>query len=103
MIIRLLTDLIILLIAPFLMAGVIKKTKAFWGGRKGPSVFQPLYDFIKLLKKDFVISSTTSHVFKLSPIIMIVSVMFASMFIPLASGETIFNISGGLILLILWG
>lgn len=98
MILRLLTDLIILLFAPFLMAGVIKKTKAFWGGRKGPSFFQPLYDFIKLLKKDFVISRTTSQVFKLAPIIMIVSVLFSSMFIPLASGETIFNVSGGLIL-----
>ena len=53
-------NLIILLFVPFLMAGVIKKTKSFWGGRKGPSVLQPLYDFVKLIKKDFVISKTTS-------------------------------------------
>ena len=33
-----LLNLIILLFVPFLMAGVIKKTKSFWGGRKGPSV-----------------------------------------------------------------
>ena len=44
-------NLIFLLILPFLMQGVIKKTKAFWGGRKGASVVQPLYDFIKLIKK----------------------------------------------------
>ena len=98
MILRLIADIIILLFAPFFMAGVIKKTKAFWSGRKGPSVLQPLYDFVKLLKKDFVISQTTSGVFKIAPIVMIVSVFFASMFIPLATGESLVNISGGLII-----
>lgn len=92
-----LLDIIILLFVPFLMAGIIKKTKAFWGGRKGPSVLQPFYDFIKLLKKDFVISKTTSHIFKIAPVVMIVSVLFASLFIPLASGSSLINISGGLI------
>ncbi|MCM1338287.1 MAG: NADH-quinone oxidoreductase subunit H [Muribaculaceae bacterium] len=80
------------------MAGIIKKTKAFWGGRKGPSILQPLYDFIKLLKKEFVISSTTSQVFRLAPLVMIISVLFASMFIPLASGESLINIGGGLLI-----
>lgn len=93
-----LLDLIILLIAPFLMLGVIKKTKAFWGGRKGAPVLQPLYDFIKLMKKDFVISLTTSGIFKISPIIMLISVLFASMFVPLGSGCALANISGGLII-----
>lgn len=98
MILEALIDIIILLLAPFLMAGIIKKTKAFWGGRKGSSIFQPLYDFIKLLKKDFVISKTTSQVFNIAPVIMIVSVIFASMFIPLASGQAVFNVTGGLII-----
>jgi len=49
----LILNLLILLFVPFLMAGVIKKTKAFWGGRQGASVLQPFYDFKKLLKKDF--------------------------------------------------
>ena len=91
-------NLIILLIVPFLMAGVIKKTKAFWGGRKGASVFQPLYDFIKLMKKDFVISKTTSTVFKIAPVIQIASVLFAAMFVPLAYGSAFLNVSAGLII-----
>ena len=41
-------NLIIVLFLPFLMLGVIKKTKAFWGGRYGASIFQPLYDFMVL-------------------------------------------------------
>ncbi len=91
-------NLIILLIVPFLMAGVIKKTKAFWGGRKGASIFQPLYDFIKLMKKDFVISKTTSTVFKIAPIVQIASVLFASMFVPLACGNALINVTAGIVI-----
>ena len=91
-------NLIILLFVPFLMAGVIKPTKTFWQGKKGPSVFQPLYDFIRLMKKDFVISNTTSCVFKIAPIVSIVTVLFAAMLVPLASGKTLINIPAGLII-----
>lgn len=90
-------NIIILLIAPFFMMGLIKKTKSFWGGRKGPSIVQPLFDFIKLLKKDFIISETTSTIFRITPIISIATVLFASLFIPLATGSAIINIPVGLI------
>lgn len=96
MLIKLL-NLIILLFVPFLMMGIIKKTKAFWVGKKGASVFQPLYDFIRLMKKDFVISTTTSEVFRVAPIINLAAVIFAALFAPLASGQAIINIPAGLI------
>ena len=90
-------NLIILLVVPFLMIGIIRKTKAFWGGRKGASVFQPLYDFVKLMKKDFVISKTTSVVFRIAPVIAISTVLFAALFVPMASGSALINIPAGLI------
>ena len=85
-------NLIITLIAPFFMIGIIKKTKAFWSGRKGVSVFQPLWDFVKLIKKDAVYSKTTSWVFKFAPIVTFASVVFASLFVPLINGEAIINL-----------
>ncbi len=91
-------NLITILIIPFLMIGTIKKTKAFWGGRKGPSVWQPLYDFIKLLKKGFVISNTTSFIFKIAPIISICTIFSAALFVPLANGQAFINIEAGFIL-----
>ena len=91
-------NLIILLFVPFLMIGIIKKTKAFWSGRKGASILQPLYDFIRLMKKDFVISTTTSEVFQIAPIVNIAAVVFAALFVPLASGEAIINVPAGLII-----
>lgn len=96
MLIKLL-NLIILLFVPFLMMGIIKKTKTFWVGKKGASVFQPLYDFIRLMKKDFVISTTTSEVFRVAPVINLAAVIFAALFAPLASGQAIINIPAGLI------
>ena len=91
-------DIIILLLAPFLMMGLINKTKAFWAGRKGASIFQPMFDFIKLMKKDFVVSKTTSCVFRIAPIITFVTVIFASLFIPLATGSAVLNVSAGFII-----
>lgn len=92
-----LLNFIILLFVPFVMMGIIKKTKTFWAGKKGPSIFQPLYDFIRLIKKDFVISNTTSVVFRIAPIITFSTVLFASLFVPLASGSALINIPAGLI------
>ena len=93
-----LLNLIILLFVPFLMMGVIKKTKAFWAGRKGVSLFQPLYDFIRLMKKEFVISRTTSVVFKIAPVVTISSVLAASLFVPMATGTALINIQAGIII-----
>ncbi len=85
-------NIFILLFLPFLMIGVIKKTKAFWSGRKGVNLLQPLWDFIRLIKKDAVYSKTTSWVFRLAPIIGFATVIFASLFVPMANGEAIINL-----------
>lgn len=85
-------NILILLILPFIMLGVIKKTKAFWSGRKGINILQPFWDFIKLMRKDAVYSKTTSWVFKFAPIVGLASVIFASLFVPLANGDAIINI-----------
>ena len=87
-----LINILILLIFPFFIIGIIKNTKAFWAGRKGVSILQPLYDFLRLLNKDAVYSKTTSWVFKITPIIMFSSVIFVALFVPLSTGEPIINI-----------
>lgn len=93
-----LLNLIILLLAPFFTIGIIKKTKAFWSGRKGVSIFQPLYDFVRLFKKGYVISETTSWIFWLSPIITFATVIFAGLFVPMIQGNSIITIEGGFVI-----
>lgn len=85
----LIINIIILLFAPFLMLGVVKKTKAFWSGRKGVCVLQPLWDFWRLMNKDAIYSKTASWVFKFAPIAGFASILFASIFVPLANGMVI--------------
>lgn len=85
-------NILILLLIPFLMIGVIKKTKAFWAGRKGVSIWQPLWDFLRLMKKGSVISETTSWVFKFAPVVGLATVLFAALFVPLTFGHAIINI-----------
>lgn len=91
-------NLLVILFVPFLMIGVIRKTKAFWGGRYGASIFQPLYDFAKLIKKDYVISKTTTKVFRLTPVIMLSSILFSSLFVPMIGSKTIINIPCGFLI-----
>lgn len=98
MIFIILLNLIILFIMPFIMLGVIKKTKAFWAGRKGVCLLQPYYDFARLLKKEPVYSKTTSFIFKLAPVIVLSSVIFAGLFVPMAGGYAIINYEFGFII-----
>ena len=90
-------NILILFIAPFILLGILKKTKAFWAGRKGVNILQPLWDFVRLMKKDTVYSKTTSWVFKFMPIISFSSIAFASLFVPLANGKAILDIPFGFI------
>ena len=95
---EILLNIIFLLVLPFLFVGIINKTKAFWGGRKGASVFQPYYDFAKLLKKGEVISTTTSFIFILAPSLTFASVVFAGLLVPIFNHRAILSFEGSFIL-----
>lgn len=91
-------DILILIFMPFIMIGIIKKTKAFWGGRKGVKLLQPLYDVLRLLKKEAVYSETTSWVFKTAPVIGFSAILFAGLLVPMINGKAIMNIPFGFII-----
>ena len=91
-------NIVIMLIAPFFVIGIIKKTKAFWGGRKGVSIFQPLYDTVKLFRKGQVISSTTTWIFDITPIVVFVTTIFAGLLVPMIASFSIINITGAFII-----
>lgn len=96
--ITIILNMLILLIAPFFVIGIIKKTKAFFAGRKGVSIFQPLWDFLRLFKKGQVISNTTSGVFKFAPAVVLACVIFAGLFTPMINANSIIEIDGAFII-----
>ena len=91
-------NIIVLLTAPFLFIGIINKTKAFWAGRQGASIFQPFYDFTKLLKKGEVISKTTSFIFNIAPSLTLASAVFAGLLVPIINHRAILSFEGSFIL-----
>lgn len=86
--------LLLLLILPPFLLGVINKTKAFLAGRKGPPVLQVYYDMAKLLRKDLVISNTTTGVFVAGPVIGIVVPILAGLLIPFGSNPAVLSFTG---------
>src|SRR5665811_522522 len=88
--------IIILALSP-LLSGIIKKAKAFFQIRKGPSIFQPYYDIAKLLKKDSVVSQNVSWIFHAAPIISFAAVMTAGLLIPVSYTSLPLGFAGDLI------
>jgi len=73
----------LLLAMPPILLGVINKTKSWFGGRKGPRLLQTYFDIAKLLRKGFVLSTTTTAMFVLGPVVTLVSVVLAGFLVPL--------------------
>jgi len=87
-----------LIFAPILL-GFINKTKAFFAGRKGQSLFQLYYDIFKLLKKDYVYSNTTTWIFKIAPAIILGTALTIITMIPTSGNYSLIKFSGDFILI----
>lgn len=74
--------LALILVAAPLLQGFIKKGKAFWQMRQGPSILQPYRDLRKLLKKEELVSEHASWIFLLAPRVALVSTLMAGLVIP---------------------
>jgi formate hydrogenlyase subunit 4 len=91
--------LLLLLVSPLLL-GVIGKTKALFAGRVGAPFLQPYYDLVKLLRKDFIFSHTTSWVFSAGPVVGLAVPVLAALFIPFGALSAPLSFSGDLILFV---
>lgn len=91
-------SLFAIVIVGLLFPGIIALTKAKITGRKGASVFQPLYDNIRLLKKGNVYSATTSWIFQVAPVIYFSTIFMAVFFVPIGKQAAFFSFEGDFIL-----
>ena len=80
-----------ILVLPFLFIGLINKMKALYVGKQGASVFQPYFDFFKLIKKGEVLSDTSSFVFQIAPSVNLACTIIAAVLLTLVhfSGDFI--------------
>jgi formate hydrogenlyase subunit 4 len=93
-------QLIVTLVLPPLLLGVVAKTKAAIAGRVGPPILQPYYDLIKLARKGSVFSTTTTWIFRASPVVGIATALLASLLVPLGGHDAPISFAGDLILFV---
>ncbi|MFA5328804.1 MAG: NADH-quinone oxidoreductase subunit H [Prolixibacteraceae bacterium] len=90
-------SLILIVIAAIFFTGVINRVKSIASGRKGPGIFQPVKDVLRLFKKGVVYSETTSFVFQIAPTIYFSSVVMAMLVVPFGQSKGVISFEGDFI------
>lgn len=85
---------LLIVLASLFFTGVVIRTKSIASGRKGPGIFQPVKDVLRLFKKGAVYSHTTTIIFQLAPSIHFASVAMAILVIPLGNTPGILSFDG---------
>ncbi len=88
--------IVIATLAP-LATGIVRWCKARLQGRNGASPLQPYYAYATMLKKEMVISQTTSWVFRLAPYAVLSSAATIAILLPLVATDSAFAQQGNFI------
>lgn len=88
---------ILIILTSLFFGGIIIRTKSITSGRKGPGIFQPMKDVIRLFKKGSVYSKTTSFIFQIAPSIYFASIIMAILVIPFGQYKGIISFEGDFI------
>lgn len=87
-------SLVLIVLTSLFFMGLVIRTKSIASGRKGPGLFQPMKDIIRLWKKGAVYSNTTSFIFQIAPSIYFASIIMAILVIPFGHYKGIISFDG---------
>jgi len=87
-------SLLLIIFASLFFTGIIIRTKSIASGRKGPGIFQPIKDVIRLFRKGAVFSETTTIIFQIAPSIYFASVVMAILVVPFGNTKGIISFNG---------
>ncbi|MFA7331887.1 MAG: NADH-quinone oxidoreductase subunit H [Candidatus Delongbacteria bacterium] len=93
-----LLHILLLLSLPPLLFGVINRTKAWFAGRTGPPLLQPYHDLLRLLRKDMVLSTTSTWIFRAGPATALAATLLAGLLLPLGPLPAVISFQGDLVL-----
>jgi formate hydrogenlyase subunit 4 len=68
-----------------LATGLVRRFKALLQGRVGPPVLLPYWTLATLARKETVLSTSTSWVFRLAPVVVLASALLTAFVLPLVS------------------
>lgn len=90
-------SLILIVFCTVLFPGIIVRTKSIASGRKGPGVWQPMKDIVRLFRKGAVYSNTSSVIFRVAPLVYFASLLMAMMLLPFGKHPGILSFEGDFI------
>jgi formate hydrogenlyase subunit 4 len=90
---------VILIISSIFFTGILVKVKNFCSGKKGPGILQPVKNVWVLLRKGAIYSETTSLIIRITPILIISTILMASLLVPVAGFKPVLSFNGDFILL----
>ncbi|HEX6212549.1 MAG TPA: NADH-quinone oxidoreductase subunit H [Methylomirabilota bacterium] len=85
-----------------LLVGALRTLKARLVGRRGPRVLQPYSDLVKLLRKEAVVSTTTSWIFRVTPYVLFATMVVAALIVPLLLARPVLDFAGLVLLMYLF-
>ena len=91
--------LLVLLLAP-LLTGFVRKVKARLLRRRGPPLVQPYRDLARLLRKDVVLATNASWLFRVIPYLVFAATGVAASLVPTFRSGLLFSWTADLIALI---
>jgi formate hydrogenlyase subunit 4 len=101
LVLALIQALVVAASAP-LLVGVLRTLKARLVGRRGPRPWQPYADLAKLLRKDAVVSTTTSWIFRVTPYVLFATMLVAAVIVPVVASRTALPFAGIILLMYLF-
>jgi formate hydrogenlyase subunit 4 len=78
--------------------GIILRVKSIASGRKGPGIMQPWKNILVLLRKGSVVSTTTSYIFRIAPVIYLSTIICALLLLPFPGMPSLLGFSGDFVL-----
>ena len=85
-----------------LLVGALRTLKARLVGRRGPRVLQPYANLAKLLRKEAVVSATTSWIFRVTPYVLFSTMVAAALIVPLLLARPVLDFAGLVLLMYLF-
>ncbi len=93
-------QILLMVLAAPLVSGIIRKTKARFQNRRGATIFQPYLDLAKLLRKEVIIPSTSSWIFRITPYVVLSSMLLIALLVPTIFAPVPFHWTGDIITII---
>jgi formate hydrogenlyase subunit 4 len=85
-----------------LLVGALRTLKARLLGRRGPRVLQPYANLAKLFRKEAVVSTTTSWIFRVTPYVLFSTMVTAALIVPLLLARPVLDFAGLVLLMYLF-